>query len=374
MAKYRVGLIGAGRKGTQHARAYMLDERTELVAVADGDPENLALFQKRTGVPGYADYRQMLEKEALDIAAPILPVGVNPEVVIACAQAGVKAILCEKPIAASLEEADRMVAECKSRRIPFGAGDLDVNLPAYQKALEFIGAGELGAVRRITLLGGSGTEMSGGGCQRFTLMRHFAGCDEVAWVSGWVSDDPLSEHDQGGAGYVRFANGIESFIYRDKDARGRGYEVVCEDGVFYSDDNLAGLYRYVEGDGASWEKLEKIEGVLPEGPIYGVYGEERGYDADGWRSLGDRNRASCKAIIDALERGEDPPGSGENGVKVLEMAIAVRESHRRGCVPVALPLADRSLRIIPRPSRMYNKKPIFGREKYMDQVLSQKKD
>ena len=37
------------------------------------------------------------------------------------------------------------------------------------------------------------------------------------------------------------------------------------EGVFYSDDNLAGLYRYVEGDGASWEKLEKIEGVLPEG-------------------------------------------------------------------------------------------------------------
>ena len=56
------------------------------------------------------------------------------------------------------------------------------------------------------------------------------------------------------------------------------------------------------------------------------------------------------------------------------MAIAVRESHRRGCAPVMLPLADRSLRIIPRPSRMYNKKPIFGRENYIDQVLSQKKD
>lgn len=371
MAKYRVGLIGAGRKGTQHARAYMLDERTELVAVADGDPENLALFQKRTGVPGYADYRQMLAKEALDIAAPILPVRANPEVVIACARAGVKAILCEKPIAASLEEADRMVAECKRRRISFGAGDLDVNLPAYQKALAFIGAGELGPVKRVALLGGSGTEMSGGGCQRFTLMRHFAGCAEVAWVSGWVRDDPLSDHDQGGAGYVRFTNGIEAFIARDEDGRGRGYEVACADGVFRSDDNLVGLYRYAEGDGASWEKLEKIEGVLPEGPIYGP---ERGYDAEGWRWPGDRNVASCKAIIDALERGEDPPGSGENGVKVLEMAIAVRESHRRGCAPVALPLADRSLRIIPKPSRMYNKKPIFGREKYMDQVLSHKKD
>ncbi|MEE3258552.1 MAG: Gfo/Idh/MocA family oxidoreductase [Candidatus Latescibacterota bacterium] len=371
MVNYRVGLIGAGRKGTQHARAYMLDERAEVVAVADGDPENLSLFQKRTGVAGYADYREMLEQEGVDIAAPILPVSANPEVVIDCAEAGVKAILCEKPIAASLEEVDRMVAVCKSRRVVFGAGDLDVNLPVYQRALEFIGAGELGVVKSISLLGGPGTEMSGGGCQRFTLMRHFAGCAELAWVLGWVGDDPLSDHDQGGAGYVRFANGIEGFIYREQDARGRGYEVACEGGVFRSDDHLAGLYRYAEGDGASWDKLEKIEGVLPAGPIYG---EPRGYDAEGWKWPGDRNVASCKAIIDALERGEDPPGSGENGRVVLEMAIALRESHRRGCVPVSLPLIDRSMRIIPSPSRMYNKKPIFGREKYMDQVLSHKKD
>lgn len=371
MAKYRVGLIGAGRKGTQHARAYMQDERAEVVAVADADPENLALFQQRTGITGYADYRQMLAKEDLDIAAPILPVSANPEVVMACAEAGVKAILCEKPISTTLADVDEMISACRSRRISFGAGDLDVNLPAYQNALAFIATGELGAVKSITVLGGPGTEMSGGGCQRFTLMRHFAGCAEVAWVLGWVSDDPLSDHDQGGAGYVRFANGIEAFIHQQKDARGRGYEVACEGGVFRSDDNLAGLYRYVEGDGASWDKLEKIEGVLPEGRIYG---EARDYDADGWKWPGDRNVASCKALIDALERGEDPPGSGDNGRKVLEMAIALRESHRQGCVPVSLPLVDRSLRIIPSPSRMYNKKPIFGHDKYMSQVLAHKKD
>ena len=371
MAKYRVGLIGAGRKGTQHARAYMMDERVEVVAVADGDPENLALFQQRTGVAAYADYREMLEKQAIDIAAPILPVSANPEVVIGCAEAGVKAILCEKPISVSLAEVDQMIDVCKSRRIVFAAGDLDVNLPAYQKALQFIGSGELGAVKSISLLGGPGSEMSGGGCQRFTLMRHFAGCAEVAWMMGWVSDDLLSDHDQGGAGYVRFANGIEAFIYGDKDARGRGYEVACEGGVFRSDDNLVGLYRYVEGDGASWDKLEKIEGVLPEGRIYG---EPRGYDEEGWKWPGDRNVASCKALIDALQRGEDPAGSGENGRKVLEMAIALRESHRQGCAPVKLPMVDRNLRIIPSPARMYNKKPIFGREKYMDQVLSHKKD
>ena len=44
---YRVGVIGAGLKGTQHARAYQLDPRTEVVAVAEKDPEVLDLFQAK---------------------------------------------------------------------------------------------------------------------------------------------------------------------------------------------------------------------------------------------------------------------------------------------------------------------------------------
>ena len=77
-AKYRVGMIGIGRKGAQHARAYRINPRTQIVAAADTDEENLEVFCKRFGVPGYADYHEMLKKESIDIAAPILPVGPNP--------------------------------------------------------------------------------------------------------------------------------------------------------------------------------------------------------------------------------------------------------------------------------------------------------
>ena len=61
---YRVGVIGCGRKGTSHARAYALNPATEVVAAADTDAENLALFCERFGVPGYADYREMLQAGA----------------------------------------------------------------------------------------------------------------------------------------------------------------------------------------------------------------------------------------------------------------------------------------------------------------------
>ena len=131
-AKYRVGMIGIGRKGAQHARAYRIDPRTQIVAAADSDEENLEVFCKRFGVQGYTDYREMLSKESIDITAPILPVGPNPSVVIGCAEAGVKGILCEKPFAPSLREADAMVAACRSNGVKIGAGDLNINLPEYQ--------------------------------------------------------------------------------------------------------------------------------------------------------------------------------------------------------------------------------------------------
>ena len=109
-AKYRVGVIGCGRKGTVHARSYALNPKSEIVAGADTDSETLELFCKRFGVPGYRDYREMIEKEKIDIAAPILPVQPNPEVVIGCARLGVKAICSEKPMAASLEDPEHFLA------------------------------------------------------------------------------------------------------------------------------------------------------------------------------------------------------------------------------------------------------------------------
>ena len=76
--QYRVGLIGTGRKGNGHARGYEANPRTDLVAAADPDPSNLAIFLERFTVKPYDDYHEMLRVENIDIAAPILPVKPNP--------------------------------------------------------------------------------------------------------------------------------------------------------------------------------------------------------------------------------------------------------------------------------------------------------
>jgi len=367
METYRVGMIGVGRKGTQHARAYDLNPRAEIAAAADPDPENLELFRGRYDVPCYADYGEMLAREGLDIAAPILPVRPNPEVVIACAEAGVRAVLCEKPLAVSLEEADRMVEACRAHRVRFGAGDLDRNLPAFATARQRLDQGAIGALRSITFHGGSGGEISGGGCQILSLMRMFAGEAEAAWAIGWMADDPWSDHDQGAAGYVRFVTGLEAFIQRQPDSRGRGFEVAGERGVLRYTNEVLSLWvapDSVETPGR--DDLIEVEGLFPAGSVYGRRSSE--YDDDGWRWPGDRNVASVQALIEALDRGEDPGGSGDNGRRVLELAIALRESHRRGHAAVQLFLADWGLRLYPHAGRMDNKKAQMGHDAYMAQV------
>ena len=365
-APYRVGIIGCGRKGTQYARSYALHPATAVVAAADPDPDNLALFCERFQVPGYRSYEELLSSEPLDIAAPILPVNQNPAVVLGCARAAVKAISCEKPMSASLAEADRMVAACAARGIKLGVGDLDRNLPHYQQAAALIASGELGEVVSISVLDGSGHEMSGGGIQRFSLMRLFAGDADVEWVTGWVDDDPWSDEDQGGAGYVRFVNGIEGVIHRRASVR-PGYEVLCSRGLFVSDN--AYVHAWKLGEGAARpaaDALRPIAGVLPQTH---VYRGEATHDAEGWRIM-PRQDATVQSMVDALDHDTEPRSNGENGRQALEIAIALRESHRRGHTPVYLPLEDRSLKMIPAPGRWGNKKTVYGKAWYAEQIGS----
>ena len=83
-ALLRVGVVGAGLKGTQWARAFAIHPRCAVVAVADADEDNRALFAERFGLgaeSAHADYEEMLRTQRLDIVAPILPVEPNPAVV-----------------------------------------------------------------------------------------------------------------------------------------------------------------------------------------------------------------------------------------------------------------------------------------------------
>lgn len=373
--KYRVGVIGVGRQGSHHARAYDLHPRCELVAGADTDAENLELFRQRFGARGYSTYEEMFECEEIDIAAPVLPVRANAAAVIASAQAGVKLISCEKPLTAQLADADRMVEECRARNVHFAAGLVSKNRPQFWEALDMIRAGEIGQVHSINTYGSCGQ----GGCHSINLARHFADFAAIEWVSGWVTGDPFSDyeeaHEEGGSsvgqigGHIRFANGIDCFCHHSHPWK--GIEVIGTKGMIFNDapsNPTLHLWRSQSGqEPQTLGDLQAVEGVFPPDISTVNADGSRIRDEEGWIIATDGMKATVQAIVDTLD-GTAPLRltTGADLQQALEVCIAMRMSAQRGQAAVSLPLEDRSLQLFPIKGRWNYKKEVNGAEWYRD--------
>ena len=377
-AKYRVAVIGCGSHGTRLARAFDLNPLTKVVCGVNRGEEGLDLFCERFGVHGYNDYREMLAKEQFEIALLALPVNVNAEVVVACAEKdGVKGIMSEKPIATSLAEADAAVEACASRGIPWGSGDMFRNAPEIWNARRLVESGEIGDVETINVYGAGGNQMSGQGCRQFTDAFMFAGDSEIDWVVGAVDGDPadselgtvdeFSDNDQGVAfGFVRFANGTTAHLHKNVGAK-NGVEVLGTKGVLSISQNRVGKVWHKDGLNL------KLAGSLFSYPDTAAVALKDNYDNEGWEVQRTRLVESVNALIDSVDTGVPVKCSGADLRKALELTIALRESHRRGITKVSLPLEDRELKIIPSGRRYVGRRELEGTDAFIDFIKDLKR-
>ena len=110
MAKYRAALIGCGGKGRDHTNTLIKNELVDLVAFCDIREEALQVYQEMYGVSAlYTDYQEMFERENLDLVVISTQAPQHHATTLAAAAHGCH-VLCEKPMAVTLEEADEMVA------------------------------------------------------------------------------------------------------------------------------------------------------------------------------------------------------------------------------------------------------------------------
>ncbi|RLJ01191.1 MAG: gfo/Idh/MocA family oxidoreductase, partial [Candidatus Aenigmatarchaeota archaeon] len=114
----KVGVVGLGM-GRGHVEAYQAHPEAEVVAICDIDEGRLGQVGDRYGIARrYMDYREMLEKEELDIVSVATPNSLHMPITVAALQAGCH-VLCEKPLALNAQEAKKMVekAEEVGRRL-----------------------------------------------------------------------------------------------------------------------------------------------------------------------------------------------------------------------------------------------------------------
>ena len=364
-ARYQVGIVGCGRQGTQHGRGFNLLPDTSVVAIADPDPDNLKLALRRFSARGYSTAEEMYANEQLDIVDCVLPVQFNPDMVVLAAEtSGAKGIVSEKPIAASLVDADRMVAACEANGIPWQGGNVDRSISQLWEARAMIEAGEIGEVLSINLY-----EMTmQGGCQGLSVAHMFAQDADIDWVTGWTNGDPFGESDDeylGIGGYVRYANGVECFIHAKTGAM-RGLIVTGTEGVYVTDKRHHRFYH--KSDGSDADLLSNLQ--YDDSKTFKPFRPHAagGYDDEGWLYPGDRLVNSMQSIVDAITLGIEPRTSGQVQHKSFEATVAMRESARQGHAPIKLPLPDRSLTLKPQIWRWVNKKGLFGEEEYARQI------
>lgn len=114
---YRAAVIGAGAiSQALHFPGYKKDKRAKLVAFADPAVERHAEVITQFGkLTAYTDYRDMLANEDLDVVSVATPNAFHAEQAVAALDAGCH-VLCEKPIATTLREADRILSAAKRAR------------------------------------------------------------------------------------------------------------------------------------------------------------------------------------------------------------------------------------------------------------------
>lgn len=145
--KLRVGIIGAGRMAYWHLKGYKKIKDVEVVAIAGSTRSNMEKMQRSFKIPrGYIDYREMLNVEHLDAVNITTPTYTHCQITCDSLHAGCH-VLCEKPMAMSLEEAERMMEFEKQSRKILMIGFSQRFYKEFIHIKDIVDKGQLGAIK-----------------------------------------------------------------------------------------------------------------------------------------------------------------------------------------------------------------------------------
>lgn len=145
----RVGLIGCGNIGARaHAPAYARVPGAQLVAVCDVNIGRAQHVAQQHNAVVYTDYHDLLAHEGIDAVDICLPTFLHATVAIEALQHG-KHVLCEKPMAVTLAEADAMIAAARGANRVLMIGHVRRFDPRYTQAKAILEAGEIGRLVHV---------------------------------------------------------------------------------------------------------------------------------------------------------------------------------------------------------------------------------
>lgn len=159
----KVGFIGTGVIFDLNVLGYLNNGDVEITCICnrttDKAKDKVKKFKLHEDTRIYSDYKDMLDKEELDIVEILLPHHLHADAAIYAAKKGVKTISIQKPMALSLEEADKIIKECKNSGSTLSIYENFLFAPHILKAKELIDSDYIGdpsSIRIKIAMGGKG--------------------------------------------------------------------------------------------------------------------------------------------------------------------------------------------------------------------------
>jgi len=222
MKKLRWGLLSTARINRAVLLPLRTSDRNELTAVASRDLERAQQYANEKNIPRvFGSYEEMLADPDIDVIYNPLPNNMHPEWTVKAAQAG-KHVLCEKPLANTVEEVDMINEAAQKAGVVVMEAFMYRHHPQTLKVKELVDGGAIG---KLQLIRGSFTfaisneddvrlnaSLGGGsiwdiGCYPISYARLIAGAEPVE-VFGWQLTGQRSGVDETFAGQMRFPNDV----------------------------------------------------------------------------------------------------------------------------------------------------------------------
>jgi len=340
MAAFRVGFIGTGKNpekpsrmgyamAYRHAAGYAeLPDDCKMVACADIVREHAEKFAAKFDVPAiYTDYREMLEKENLDIVSVCTWPHLHARMVIDCAEAGVRAVHCEKPMALTWGECRRMAEVCERKGVQLTFNHMRRFGKPFRKAKALLDSGAIGDLRIVQF--GEGN-LYDSGTHHLDMAAYFNNQTPVEWVIAQIDYHTenlvFGTHNENTAVALwKYKNGVYGQCITGPDGAGKeivgAYDrMVGTDGVIEVGPFGKGLplLRVRRKGSAEWEAID-CEGETLHGP--GTLFHAR----------------AIAQLVQCLKDGTTPELCAANALQSTEIIFAAWESARRRAL-IRLPL------------------------------------
>jgi len=322
----RVGVIGLGAMGRNHARVYWELPDADLVGVSDINLEAVEGIAKKFNTEGYSDFRTMLDRTKPEAVSLAVPTSLHKEVALEAIQRSIH-ILIEKPIAFSLEEAIEIAQAAQQYNVQLMIGHIERFNPAILELKQHIQAGDLGEVLQLDARrqGPFPSRINDVGVvidlavHDIDIMRFVTG-QEVQRVSAEIQYHIHSGKEDLLSAVMRFSKGAVGTLNTNwlTPTKIREISVLGTNGLFVVN-YLTQDLRFFKNSAisAEWETLNILRGVTEGEMTKFVFPRKEPL------------RAEVEAFLSAV-RGEIPvPVNAKDGFAALKVAQALIQAGQR---------------------------------------------